>query len=160
VKEFIEIIGEVVIPIVVAVVGGVFGAKRFIKKRTSINKSKGNFISDGNKNNAAPFNNNYEKNVGYKSAFIKGDGNTVNVFPPSSAPGEDRKIVDGDEFLKKSGLLKKAEENGYKLGWVNLHKVETCLLDGWEYVVDDKDGKKLLDKYGKAVLLKRKKDDT
>ena len=72
-NEFIEIIGKIVVPIVVAVIGGVFGAKRFMKKRTPINKSKGNFISDGNKNNGG----NHTNKIKYISF--------VTIFSPSLA---------------------------------------------------------------------------
>lgn len=117
-------------------------------------RGRGGFVN--NSNSVASFNGNDEKNVGNLSAFVRGNGNIVSITSPFDTSKEDSKKVDDDPFLEKSGIKKTEEENGYKLGWVNLAKIETRLLEGWEHVVDDRDGKKLLSRYGESMLLKKK----
>ena len=78
----------------------------------------GNLSGSRNKNNTNFFNNSHEQNIGNNALFLQGINNTANFFQVSK---EESKKVD-DDFLEKSGIKKRAEENGCELRWVNLIK--------------------------------------
>jgi len=44
------------------------------------------------------------------------------------------------QYIEKSRLKEKLEDEGYRLRWSTLHKVESRKLDGWDYVyeIDEK----------------------
>lgn len=84
---------------------------------------------------------------------IVANNSSVNVS--INNPKESSKKVTYD-FVNRY-VKEKEEANGYMVHWVNISNVPIKLREGWEYVFDHEDGKKLLDKNGDAVLLKIKK---
>ena len=48
---------------------------------------------------------------------------------------EDKKVVDRD-WLEKSGFKKSMEEQGYRLYWSLLEKIETRKIDGYEVLYE------------------------